>query len=148
MFSRIFAQMRNFSTNINQILIQFKLIWNKILTKKSSSWVYLGFLPPRHFYIRSVISEDAYYVLDDFMNIGMKKNRYLVFLSGLILLLFIDRIKSKNKNKSIFLSSYDRTTLGCTKVRQKDVAFCQSQRRGQLSFSTSYEPITLVSTSS
>ena len=82
------------------------------------------------------------------MNIGMKKNRYLVFLSGLILLLFIDRIKSKNKNKSIFLSSYDRTTLGCTKVRQKDVAFCQSQRRGHLSFSPSYEPITLVSTSS
>ena len=49
------------------------------------------------------------------MNIGMKKSRELVFL-----LLFIDRIKPKKK--TIFFPSYDRTTVGCTIVRQKDVA--------------------------
>ena len=54
------------------------------------------------------------------MNIGMKKSRDLVFCQAWFLLLFIGRIKSKKK--SIFFPLYDRTTVGYTMVRQKDVA--------------------------
>ena len=67
------------------------------------------------------------------------------FCQARFLLLFIDRIKSKKK--TIFFPSYNCRLYDSTAERcglESSQAFCQSQRRGHLSFSPSYERITLV----